>query len=107
MGALDISLEASNDVVSIEENFTLTWDLSQSGPKIVPKENEEGGLEIKKDIPVNEDQLNALNKALDQKLSEIVELNESVNEELLDELIAAINSKSIDDQIEIIEEISE
>ena len=107
MGTLDISLEASNDVVSIEENFTLTWDLSQGGPKKVPEENEEGALEIKEDIPVNEDQLNALNKALDQKLSEIVELNESVNEELLDELIAAINSKSIDDQIEIIEEISE
>jgi len=108
-GALDITLEASNDVVSLSESFTLTWDLTLGGPKLElePNENGNSDLEIKEDIPVNEDQLNALNKAIEQKLSEIVELDESINEELLDELIEAINSKEIDARAEVIEEISE
>ena len=42
---------------------------------------------------VNEDQLNALNQALEEKLEEIINTEEVVNEELLDSLIAALNFK--------------
>ena len=42
---------------------------------------------------INEDQLNALNMALEEKLEEIINIEEVINEELLDSLIAALNFK--------------
>ena len=40
-------------------------------------------IEIKEEI-INEDQLNALKKALDEKVKEIIQLDETINEEQLD-----------------------
>ena len=70
-----------------------------------PLENEEDKIiEIKEEI-INEDQLNALNKALDEKVKEIIQLDETINEEQLDNLIAAINSKEQEEVMDVIGEV--
>ena len=54
---------------------------------------------------INEDQLNALNKALEKKFSEVDAIEETINEELLDSLIAALNSKEQEQVNDIISEV--
>ena len=104
-GTLDITVEASNDVAFVSDTSTLSWGNSQLLTQVKPED--ENTNTIDKKIIINQDQLNALNEALDKRFSEIVELEETVNEEQLDALIAALNSKEVNDSIEIIEEISD
>jgi hypothetical protein len=104
-GTLDITVEASNDVAFVSDTFTLSWGNPQLLTQLKPED--ENINSIDKKIIINQDQLNALNEALDKRFSEIVELQETVNEEQLDALIAALNSKEVNDSIEIIEEISD
>jgi outer membrane protein TolC len=103
-GTLDITVEASNDVAFVSDTFTLSW----GNPQLLTQlKSEDETNTIDKKIIINQDQLNALNEALDKRFSEIVQLEETVNEEQLDALIAALNSKEVNDSIEIIEEISD
>ena len=104
-GTLDITVEASNDVAFVSDTFTLSWGNSQLLTQVKPEDEDTNTIDKK--IIINQDQLNALNEALDKRFSEIVELEETVNEEQLDALIAALNSKEVNDSIEIIEEISD
>ena len=130
-GSIDLTVTASNNVVSIDDTFTLSWDLVQAVSSIGLETEDEKKIE---DEPsVNLEQLEDLNAALNQKLSdndgskqveslnqelldeiiealnskEIGEQEEIINEELLDELIQAINSKEIDGKLGMIEEISD
>ena len=81
MGSLDLIVEASNDITNISDTFTLSWNTNNSRPKNIPEEK------------INEDLLNELNEILEAKLKRIIILNEEVNEEQLDSLIAALNFK--------------
>ncbi len=80
-GSLDLMVEASNDITSISDIFTLSWNTNNLRPKIIPEEK------------INEDLLNELNKILEAKLKSIIVFDEEVNEEQLDSLIAALNFK--------------
>ncbi len=98
-GSLDLTIEASNDITNISDTFTLNWDVNDQNPKSMPEEK------IKETETVNEDQLNALNQALEEKLEEIMNTEEVVNEELLDSLIAALNFKEKENLEEAIDVI--
>ena len=98
-GSLDLTIEASNDITNVSDTFTLNWDVNDQNPKSIPKEK------IIETETINEEQLNALNRALEQKLNEIIDTEEVVNEELLDSLIAALNFKenqNLEETIDII-----
>ena len=56
-------------------------------------------------IIINKDQLNELNIALEKKFSEDIEIEETINEELLDNLIVALNSKEQEQLSDIISEV--
>ena len=104
-GSLDLIIEASNDVVAVSDTFTLSWDTNKQPTNDTPLENEEDDIiKIKEEI-INEDQLNALNKALDETVKEIIQLDETINEEQLDNLIAAIKSKEQEEVMEVIGEV--
>ena len=81
-GSLDLTIVASNDITNISDTFTLSWDINDQEPKTVPEQKLENET-------VNEEQLNALNQALEKKIEEIITTKEVVNEEMLDSLIAA------------------
>ena len=98
-GSLDLTIEASNDITNISDTFTLNWDINNESPKSTPE-----GKIIETET-VNEEQLNALNQALEEKLEEIINTEEVVNEELLDSLIAALNFKenqNLEETIDVI-----
>ncbi len=98
-GSLDLVIEASNDITNISDTFTLSWDVNDQNQKSIPEEK------IIETETVNEDQLNALNQALEEKLEEIINTEEVVNEELLDSLIAALNFKenqNLEEAIDVI-----
>ena len=98
-GSLDLTIEASNDITNVSDTFTLTWDVNDQNQKSIPEEK------IIETETVNEDQLNALNQALEEKLEEIINTEEVVNEELLDSLIAALNFKenqNLEETIDVI-----
>ncbi len=98
-GSLDLTIEASNDITNVSDTFTLNWDVNDQNPKSIPKEK------IIETETINEEQLNALNRALEQKLNEIIDTEEVVNEELLDSLIAALNFKenqNLEETIDVI-----
>ncbi len=98
-GSLDLTIEASNDITNVSETFTLSWDVNDQIKKSIPEEK------IIETETVNEDQLNALNQALEEKLEEIINTEEVVNEELLDSLIAALNFKenqNLEETIDVI-----
>ncbi len=86
VGSLDLTIEASNDITNISDTFTLSWNTNEFSPKTIPEK------EIIEPEVINEDLLNALNEALEAKLESIIILDEEVNEEQLDSLIAALNS---------------
>ena len=69
------------------------------------KTEEEDTNQISKEVIINEDQLNALDKALEKKFSEVDVIEEKINEELLDSLIAALNSKEQEQVNDIISEV--
>ena len=98
-GSLDLTIEASNDITNISDTFTLNWDVNDQNPKSIPEEK------IIETETVNEEQLNALNQALEEKLEEIINTEEVVNEELLDSLIAALNFKEKENLEEAIDVI--
>ncbi len=98
-GSLDLTIEASNDITNISDTFTLNWDVNDQSPKSLPEEK------IIETETVNEEQLNALNQALEEKLEEIMNTEEVVNEELLDSLIAALNFKEKENLEEAIDVI--
>ncbi len=102
-GSLDITVDASNDVAFVSDTFTLSWGNTQLLTKLKPKK--ENTNQISNQIIINEDQLNELNMALDKKFSEDIETEETINEELLDNLIAAINSKEQEQLSDIISEV--
>ena len=98
-GSLDLTIEASNDITNISDTFTLNWDVNDQNPKSIPEDK------IIETETVNEDQLNALNQALEEKLEEIINTEEVVNEELLDSLVAALNFKenqNLEEAIDVI-----
>ena len=98
-GSLDLTIEASNDITNISDTFTLNWDVNDQNPKSIPEEK------IIETETVNEEQLNALNQALEEKLNEVINTEEVVNEELLDSLIAALNFKenqNLEEAIDVI-----
>ncbi len=98
-GSLDLTIEASNDITNISDTFTLNWDVNYQNPKSIPEDK------IIETETVNEDQLNALNQALEEKLEEIINTEEVVNEELLDSLVAALNFKenqNLEEAIDVI-----
>jgi len=98
-GSLDLVIEASNDITNISDTFTLSWDVNDQNQKSIPEEK------IIETETVNEDQFNALNQALEEKLEEIINTEEVVNEELLDSLIAALNFKenqNLEETIDVI-----
>jgi outer membrane protein TolC len=98
-GSLDLTIIASNDITNVSDTFTLNWDVNDQNQKSIPEEK------IIETETVNEDQLNALNQALEEKLEEIINTEEVVNEELLDSLIAALNFKenqNLDETIDVI-----
>ncbi len=98
-GSLDLTIEASNDITNVSDTFTLKWDVNDQNPKSIP---EEKIIEIE---TVNEEQLNALNQALEKKLEELMNTEEVINEELLDSLIAALNFKenqNLEEAIDVI-----
>ena len=102
-GSIDITVEASNDVAFVSDTFTLSWGNTQVLTKL--KTEEEDTNQISKEVIINEDQLNALNKALEKKFSEVDVIEEKINEELLDSLIAALNSKEQEQVNDIISEV--
>ena len=69
------------------------------------KTEEEDINQISNEVIINEDQLNALNMALEKKFSEVDVIEETINEELLDSLIAALNSKEQEQVNDIISEV--
>jgi len=98
-GSLDLVIEASNDITNITDTFTLNWDVNDQNPKSIPEEK------IIETETINEEQLNALNQALEEKLEEIINTEEVINEELLDSLIAALNFKenqNLEEAIDVI-----
>ena len=98
-GSLDLTIEASNDITNVSDTFTLTWDVNDQNQKSIPEEK------IIETETVNEEQLNALNQALEEKLNEVINTEEIVNEELLDSLIAALNFKenqNLEEAIDVI-----
>ena len=98
-GSLDLTIEASNDITNISDTFTLNWDVNDQNPNSIPEDK------IIETETVNEDQLNALNQALEEKLEEIINTEEVVNEELLDSLVAALNfkeSQNLEEAIDVI-----
>ena len=98
-GSLDLTIIASNDITNVSDTFTLNWDVNDQNQKSIPEEK------IIETETVNEDQLNALTQALEEKLEEIINTEEVVNEELLDSLIAALNFKenqNLDETIDVI-----
>ncbi len=102
-GSLDITVEASNDVAFVSDTFTLSWGNTQILTKL--KTEEEDTNQISNEVVINEDQLNALNIALEKKFSEVDVIEEKINEELLDSLIAALNSKEQEQVNDIISEV--
>ncbi len=86
-GSLDLTIEASNDISSVSDTFTLTWDTNNQGPKLTPDEK------IFETKSVNEEQLNALNQALEEKLKAMIKTEEVINEQQLELLIAALDTK--------------
>ena len=102
-GSLDITVEATNDVAFVSDTFTLSWGNTQILTKL--KTEEEDINQISNEVIINEDQLNALNMALEKKFSEADVIEETINEELLDSLIAALNSKEQEQVNDIISEV--
>ena len=102
-GSLDITVEATNDVAFVSDTFTLSWGNTQILTKL--KTEEEDINQISNEVIINEDQLNALNMALEKKFSEVDVIEETINEELLDSLIAALNSKEQEQVNDIISEV--
>ena len=102
-GSLDITVAATNDVAFVSDTFTLSWGNTQILTKL--KTEEEDTNQIKNEVIINEDQLNALNMALEKKFSEVAVIKETINEELLDSLIAALNSKEQEQVNDIISEV--
>ena len=102
-GSLDITVEASNDVAFVSDTFTLSWGNTQLLTKLKPKKENTNQIDNK--IIINEDQLNELNMALDKKFSEDIEIEETVNEELLDNLIAALNSMEQEQVVDVIGDV--
>ncbi len=102
-GSLDITVEASNDVAFVSDTFTLSWGNTQLLTKLKPKK--ENTKQIGNKIIINEDQLNELNMALDKKFSEDIETDETINEELLDNLIAALNSMEQEQVVDVIDDV--
>ena len=98
-GSLDLTIIASNDITNVSDTFTLNWDVNDQNPNSIPEDK------IIETETVNEDQLNALNQALEEKLEEIINTEEVVNEELLDSLVAALNfkeSQNLEEAIDVI-----
>ena len=102
-GSIDITVEATNDVAFVSDTFTLSWGNTQILTKL--KTEEEDINQISNEVIINEDQLNALNMALEKKFSEVDVIEETINEELLDSLIAALNSKEQEQVNDIISEV--
>ena len=102
-GSLDITVEATNDVAFVSDSFTLSWGDNKILAKL--KTEEENTNQMSNVVIINEDQLNALNKALEKKFSEVDAIEETINEELLDSLIAALNSKEQEQVNDIISEV--
>ena len=99
-GSIDIKLTASNDVVSLSDTFTLTWDKSTSDSK-------SDGESQSDDFIINQELLDELNKAIDEKILEVKKPLQEINEEQLDNLVAALNDKEAGKINNLIEEIAD
>jgi outer membrane protein TolC len=99
-GSIDIKLTASNDVVSLSDTFTLTWNKSTADPKL-------DGESQSDDFIINQELLDELNKAINEKILELKKPLQEINEEQLDNLVAALNDKEAGKINNLIEEISD
>ena len=99
-GSIDIKLTASNDVVSLSDTFTLTWNKNTTNPK-------SDGENQSDDFIINQDLLDELNKAIDEKILQVKKPLQEINEEQLDNLVAALNDKEAGKINNLIEEISD
>ena len=99
-GSIDIKLTASNDVVSLSDIFTLTWDKGTAGSN----SDEESQSD---DFIINQELLDELNKAIDAKILQVKKPLQEINEEQLDNLVAALNDKEAGKINNLIEEISD
>ena len=99
-GSIDIKLTASNDVVSLSDTFTLTWDKSTSDSK-------SDGESQSNDFIINQELLDELNKAIDEKILQVKKPLQEINEEQLDNLVAALNDKEAGKINNLIEEIAD
>ncbi len=96
-GSLDIKLTASNDVVSLSDVFTLTWNSSDG-----TNSDDES-----QDFIINQELLDELNKAIDEKILQVKKPLQEINEEQLDNLVAALNDKEAGKINNLIEEVSD
>jgi len=96
-GSLDIKLTASNDVVSLSDTFTLTWN----------KSTDTNSDDESQDFIINQELLDELNKAIDEKILQVKKPLQEINEEQLDNLVAALNDKEAGKINNLIEEVSD
>ena len=96
-GSLDIKLTASNDVVSLSDVFTLTWNSSAN----------RNSDDKSQDFIINQELLDELNKAIDEKILQVKKPLQEINEEQLDNLVAALNDKEAGKINNLIEEVSD
>ena len=96
-GSIDLIVTADNDVVSLSDVFTLTWD-SNAGTNSDDESH---------DFIINQDMLDELNKAIDNKILQVSKPLPEINEVQLDNLIAALNDKEAGKINNLIEEISD
>ena len=98
-GSLDITLTASNDVVSLSDTFTLVWEKNTSGRK------SEG--ESRDDFIINQELLDELNEALEDQILDVKRSLPEINELQLDNLVAALKDNEAGKIDNIIEEIAD
>jgi outer membrane protein TolC len=99
VGSLEITIEASNDVASLSDTFTLVWEKNTSGRK-----SEEGSRD---NFIINQELLDELNKTLEDQILNVKRPLQEINELQLDNLVAALKDNEAEKIDNTIEEIAD
>jgi len=99
VGSLEITIEASNDVASLSDTFTLVWEKNTSGRK-----SEEGSRD---NFIINQELLDELNKTLEDQILNVKRPLQEINELQLDNLVAALKDNEAGKIDNTIEEIAD
>ena len=99
VGSLEITIEASNDVASLSDTFTLVWEKNTSGRK------SEG--ESRDNFIINQELLDELNKTLEDQILNVKRPLQEINELQLDNLVAALKDNEAGKIDNTIEEIAD